>query len=103
MTRRGEKRRDPVRLGGALGRVLSELGHGGDDPVRALLRAWDEVVDATTRAQCEPAALRGGVLEVAASSPAWSQHLLMRRAAILAGLRERLGERAPTEIRLRVR
>lgn len=99
----GSKKRGPVRLGGALGRVLSELGHGETDPVRTLLRAWDEVVDAETARHCEPSALRGSVLEVTAESPAWSQQLLMRRSAILAGLRERLGDRAPTEIRLSVR
>jgi len=94
--------REPARLGGGIGRVLEELGFDLERGLR-VSRAFEEALGPELAPHFEVVDLRGGTLEVCARSPVWSQELALRRAGLLAALRERLGEGAPTEIRLHVR
>lgn len=95
-------RREPRRLGGAIGRVLEELGHLRDVPALRIARAWEEAVGPEVAAHAEPCALRGGVLEVRVDSPARAHQLQLRADAILAALAREVGEAAPTSLRFRV-
>lgn len=99
----GPRRSEPTRLARSLSRVLEELGHGAAAQAAVLMQRWEEVVGAEAAAHCEPLALRGRVLEVAADSPSWSQQLQLRREEILGALQRILGPEAPAELRLRVR
>ena len=96
------KRLDPIQLGAALPRVLSELGLEGAALGVRVAACWEQVVGAEVARHTEVAGLRGPVLEVNVDSSAWSQHLQLRRQEILAGLAESLGEDAPTDLRLRL-
>jgi len=100
---RRRRRRDPARIGGSIAKVLDELGHGLASRSMQLAARWEESVGAELAAHCEPVALRGPVLEVAADSPVWSQQLQLRQEEILRALAATLGSQAPTQLRLRVR
>ena len=93
---------DPIRVGGAIRRVLEELGHHGSSTSMRIAACWEEAVGREIASHCQPSALRGGVLEVTADSSVWSQHLQMRRDEILEGLRGALGADAPADLRFRV-
>lgn len=99
---RRRPKRDPVRLGGLVGSVLSELGHGEASESLRVAACWPAVVGEEAAAHADPVGLRGGVLEVEVHSSVWAQHLQMRRREILAGLARELGPGAPRELRFRV-
>jgi predicted nucleic acid-binding Zn ribbon protein len=92
----------PVRVGGAIRRVLDELGHHGTSASMRIVACWEEAVGREIASHCEPSALRGAVLEVTVDSSVWSQHLQMQRDEILEGLRGALGADAPADLRFRV-
>jgi predicted nucleic acid-binding Zn ribbon protein len=83
-------------------RLLRELGLDGASLGVELSRRWGAVVGEEAAAHSRPSALRGGVLEITADSSVWSQQLQLRRPQILAALQRELGERAPTDLWLRV-
>ena len=89
-------------MGGAIRRVLDELGHRGSSTSMRIAACCEEAVGRETASHCQPSALRGGVLEVTVDSSVWSQHLQMRREEILEGLRRELGSDAPADLRFRV-
>ena len=97
-----EKRREPVRAGGTLGRVLAELGLDAER-TRRLDAALAAALGPALAPHFEIVDLRGRTLELCADAPVWSQELSLRRAAVLAALRDALGAEAPEELRLRVR
>lgn len=55
-----------------------------------LREAWLDAVGPLIAGQAEPTRIRGGVLHVTVSSPAWSQEIQMQQRLILSRLRERL-------------
>jgi len=101
-SRPSRPKRDPVPMGGMVGRILDELGHGDAARVLRIAAQWEAVVGADVAAQAEPVALRGAVLEVRVASSVWAQHLQLRRSEILAGLARELGQQAPTDLRFHV-
>lgn len=62
-----------------------------------LKEAWMSAVGPILAGQAEPTRIRGSVLHVTVSSPAWSQEIGMQQRLILARLREHLRE-APSKI-----
>ncbi len=102
MRRRPPPRPEPRAVGGAIERVLSDLGHGGAAQALRISECWAEAVGEEAARHAEPAALRERVLEVAADSSVWAQHLQLRHDEILAALREHLGEEAPASLRVRI-
>ena len=95
-------RRDPARVGGALGRVLDELGLDVEK-TRRLDQALTAALGPRLAPHFELVDLRGTTLELRADSPSWSQELALTRSEVLARLASALGADAPTELRLRVR
>lgn len=95
-------RSQPVRVGGAIRRVLDELGHHGSSASIRIAACWEEAVGPEIASHCRPSALRGTVLEISVDTSVWSQHLQMRREEILEGLRGALGADAPADLRFRV-
>ena len=62
-----------------------------------LKEAWISAVGPVLAGQAEPTRIRGSVLHVTVSSPAWSQEIGMQQRLILARLREQLRD-APNKI-----
>lgn len=85
-----------------LPKVLGELGLDGAAAALRVSECWDQVVGTEIAAHCRPVAMRAGVLEAAVDSSVWCQHVQLRGPEILAGLKEQLGEDAPTQLRLHV-
>jgi hypothetical protein len=97
-----DRRRDPVRAGGALGRVLGELGLDVEK-TRRLDQALTAALGPELAPHFELVDLRGRTLELRADSSSWSQELALERSQVLARLQAALGpDDAPTEIRLRL-
>ena len=95
-------KREPSRVGGMVGTVLSELGHSGAGEAFVLFDAWEAALGDLAQ-HAEPIDLKAGVLEVAVVSPVWAQHLQLRQTQILQALQEEMGPKAPTELRFLVR
>lgn len=85
----------------ALGRYVNDairsLNAGKAIEFHRLREAWFQAVGPILAGQAEPTRIRGAVLHVTVSSPAWSQEIQMQQRLILDRLRERLGK-APTKI-----
>jgi predicted nucleic acid-binding Zn ribbon protein len=61
---------------------------------------WPEVVGAAIAAAAEPISERDGVLTVRCASATWAQELSLMEAELLERLRERLGEAAPSSLKV---
>jgi predicted nucleic acid-binding Zn ribbon protein len=61
---------------------------------------WAEVVGEAIAAAAEPVSEREGVLTVRCVSATWAQELSLMEADLLARLRERLGEGAPSSLKV---
>ena len=72
-------------------------------PLAAAQAAWAGVVGDPVARVTEPTAERAGVLVVECRDAVWAQELDLMQAAVLARLREALGEDAPTALRFAVR
>jgi predicted nucleic acid-binding Zn ribbon protein len=64
--------------------------------------AWAATVGERIAAVARPVSERGGTVVVGCSDPVWAQELDLMQERLLEGLRERLGERAPKDLRFRV-
>jgi predicted nucleic acid-binding Zn ribbon protein len=93
---------EPTRVGAVLGRVLEDLGFGAARLAMRVQERWPELVGPEAAAHSAPEGLRGAVLLVRVDASVWGQHLQLRAPEILRGLRDLLGERAPTELRFRL-
>lgn len=96
------RRSQPTQVEQLLGDVLDELGLEEAARAHRLGQCWEEAVGPQIAAHCQPAGLRDGVLEAQVDSSVWAQQLQLRSPEILASLRDRLGEEAPTALRFRV-
>jgi predicted nucleic acid-binding Zn ribbon protein len=93
---------DPTRVGAVVGRVLDDLGFGAARLAMQVQERWSDLVGPEAAAHSGPEGLRGSILEVRVDASVWGQQLQLHSAEILRGLRELLGERAPTQLRFRV-
>jgi len=64
---------------------------------------WAEAVGERIAAAAEPVSENGDTVLVTCLDHVWAQELNLMQEQLLAGLRERLGERAPKSLRFRVR
>jgi predicted nucleic acid-binding Zn ribbon protein len=99
----GAPRRGPAEsLSDLLPRLLDEVGLGGAAEAVAVIRAWDEAVGPVFRPHCRPDGVRNGVVHARVRDSAWMQRVQLEKPRIFARLREKLGESAPRELRLRI-
>lgn len=91
-----------VAIGSALSKVLAMRGMEDALVLGQVLEHWEEVVGPDVAAQVQPRLVRDGELVVLAGHPAWSTELEMAAPAVLSGLAERLGDRAPTRLTVRI-
>lgn len=90
------------RVGALVPRVLSELGLGAASAALRVLEVWDEVLGPDLAPHCRPEGLRRGAVVARVPDSAWMQRLQLEKLRILEGLRHRLGENAPADLRLRI-
>jgi len=64
--------------------------------------AWAEAVGERIAAVARPVAERAGTVVVACTDTVWTQELDLMQDSLLARLRERLGDDAPSALRFRV-
>ncbi len=100
---RRRRRGTPTELGTVLPRVLGELGLDGAAAALRVSECWADAVGAEIALHCQPLMLRGGVLEAAVDSSVWCQQIQLQVPEILEALRQRMGDEAPTMLRLRIR
>jgi predicted nucleic acid-binding Zn ribbon protein len=91
-----------VPIGAAARSFLRVRGLATTVTLADVMTAWLEVVGEAVAAQARPVAMRKSALVVEVSEPAWATELQFQAAAILERLTERLGDRAPREIVVRV-
>jgi predicted nucleic acid-binding Zn ribbon protein len=68
-------------------------------PLAAAQAVWGELVGEAIAAAAQPVDERDGVLTVRCESAVWAQELELMQGALVERLRERLGERAPRQLR----
>jgi predicted nucleic acid-binding Zn ribbon protein len=93
---------EPTRVGSVVPRVLDDLGLGSARIAMRAQQGWAALVGAEAAAHSSPEGLRGRILEVRVDASVWGQQLQLRSGEIVRGLRELLGEEAPSELRFRV-
>jgi predicted nucleic acid-binding Zn ribbon protein len=71
-------------------------------PLAALQSAWLGAVGDRIAAVARPVSEVDGEVVVECADPVWAQELDLMQEKLLASLRERLGERAPSGLRFRV-
>jgi predicted nucleic acid-binding Zn ribbon protein len=89
-------------VGSVVPRVLDDLGLGNARLAMRVEQHWSELVGAEAAAHSSPELLRGAILDVRVDASVWGQQLQLRSPEILRGLRELLGDAAPSELRFRV-
>jgi predicted nucleic acid-binding Zn ribbon protein len=97
MSRRAAPRPAAGALRAALGRAAPETG------LAAVQSVWAEVVGERVAAAAAPVSERAGEITVACLDPVWVQELDLMQERLKQGLRERLGEAAPKNLRFRVK
>jgi len=102
MSRRGRPKSRPEAVGALIDRVLADLGAGPTARAVRIADHWEEAVGGDVADHSRPVAIRGDVLEVEVDTSVWCQQLQLRTPQILAGLREIVGQDAPSEVWLRV-
>jgi predicted nucleic acid-binding Zn ribbon protein len=68
----------------------------------AIQAAWTEAVGARLAAVASPVSERAGMLTIEVSDSVWAQELDLMQDALLARLREALGESAPQALKFRL-
>ena len=64
---------------------------------------WEEVVGERLAAAAQPVSERQGEVIVDCVDPVWAQELDLMQEPLQRGLRERLGDDAPSRLRFRVK
>jgi len=90
-------RRRPRPIGEALGRVQSGLTPPG--LLAAVQICWSETVGEAIAEVTAPVKEREGTVTVHCSDAVWVEELTLIKPDILARLRERFGDGAPTDLR----
>lgn len=90
-------RHNPRALGETVRRLRTELRP--QTPLAEVQAVWDEAVGETVAEHARPVAERDGTVTVACTAATWAQELDLLREDLAVGLRERLGDRAPSGFR----
>lgn len=95
------RRRAPRPASSALRAALERAAP--QTPLAAVQSAWAEAVGERVAAAAQPVSEREGAVIVECSDPVWAEELDLMQADLLRRLADRLGERAPTSLRFRVK
>lgn len=89
-------------IGEATRRLLRARGLEATVTLSEVLTTWQEVVGPHVASHARPTALHAATVTVEVDEPGWATQLQFLSGSILAGLSERLGERAPSGLTVRV-
>ena len=89
-------------IGEATRRLLRARGLQSTVALAEVLRAWEEVVGPQVAAHARPVALHATTVTIEVDEPAWATQLQFLSEGILTGLSERLDDRAPRSVNIRV-
>ena len=64
---------------------------------------WEEVVGARIAAAARPVSEHGGEVTISCQDPVWAEELDLMQEQLHRGLRERLGDDAPSSLRFRLK
>jgi len=78
------------------------MGLGATADAVQVIRAWDDALGPEFRAHCRPDGVRNGVIHARVSDSAWMQRVQLEKPRIFARLRAALGDKAPSQLRLRI-
>lgn len=86
----------------AIAEILNRLGPAAAAVESCRLTAlWTEIVDERVKKHTEAIKVRGRVLFVNTSSPAWAQELTFLKTAIISKFNERAGAQAIRDIKFK--
>lgn len=94
----GPDRRDPVPLGRAVDRLVSEKGWRRQIDLHVVLTRWPELVGAANAEHSRPVGYEKTVLTVEATSTVWATSMRSIAPNLVAELNHRLGEGTVTRI-----
>lgn len=89
-------------IGEATRRLLRARGLYAAVTLSEVLGAWHDVVGPQVALHARPVALHATVVTVEVDESAWATQLQLLSGSIVTGLSERLGDRAPTGVTIRV-
>jgi len=89
-------------IGEATRRLLRARGLGATMTLSDVLAVWVDIVGEPVADHVRPAAIHAGTLTVEVDEPAWATQIQFLSGTILQGLSERLGDRAPAGLHVRV-
>ena len=97
--RRAPRRRAPVPLSGAIGRLTRRLEPA--TTIAQIQRAWPEVVGDVIAAECDPVSERAGVVTVVCRSAVWAQELSFMAPDLVERMNAALPVARVTELKCR--
>ncbi|MGH2768495.1 MAG: DciA family protein [Candidatus Methylomirabilales bacterium] len=83
---------DPVGIGGLLPEVARVWGLEHAVEAARLAASWEGIVGPEVAGRCQPISLKGGVLRLRASSPAWAAELRYLGPEIARRINDALGK-----------
>ncbi|HEU4906069.1 MAG TPA: DUF721 domain-containing protein [Solirubrobacterales bacterium] len=95
------RRRAPRPASGALRAALEQVAP--KTRLAAVQGVWAEVVGERIAAVAQPVSERGETVTIVCEDPVWAEELDLMQDRLLAGLGERLGEKAPAALRFRLK
>lgn len=90
----------PPSLRDLLGSVGARIGLEDTRATGAIWTHWSEIVGGSIASNAEPTSLRGGVLRIRATSPAWATELTYLAEDIARRANEVAGDRVVREVRV---
>lgn len=99
----GSSGREPARVGDSLDRLVRNLGAPSSVAISRLFTCWAEIAGSTLATISEPISLKGGILTIAVSDPAWVTQIGFLEPEILARVSEEIGDTELTGLEVRVR
>jgi len=102
MSRSKREKRNFVPIGQVIGEILNQSRMQADT---SLIRVWDIWETAVGRAiadNTQPAAFKGDLLIVHATSSSWLQHLRFLKADIISKVNQQLGQSKVKEIKFKI-
>ena len=89
-------------IGEATRRLLRARGLDATMTLAEVFGVWTDVVGAHVAAHVRPVGLHAVTLTVEVDEPAWATQIQFLSGTILQGLKDRLGDRAPAALNVRV-
>ena len=89
-------------LGDVLSKVLQSCHRETHEPLVKIEACWQQAFDSTITANARPTALKGTLLMVQVTSPAWSHSLQFQKKEMTAMLNEALGEALVSDIKFTI-